>query len=111
MAKTLLDKVGDLVTYHAFEDGKNHIGYYQADVQPLMDFAHAIREEADPAKEDPEFFCYMHVPDTVVLELKFKHGIDLLQKMTKTEERRLYYLLETEYKRFKYTNLRMHIPT
>src|SRR4051812_7362247 len=98
MSKNLLDQVGDLRTYHTVEDGKNYISYEQNDVEPVMDFAHAMREEADTAKVSPDFFNYAHLPDTVVLELIFKHKINPLLKLTPAEERRMYNLLETTYK-------------
>lgn len=111
MPKNLLDQVGDLRTYHTFEDGKSFISYEQADVEPVMDFAHAMREEVDTAKASPDCFNYAHLPDTVVLELIFKHKINPLKKLTPTDEKRMYYLLETEYRRFKLTNLRMALAT
>jgi hypothetical protein len=48
---------------------------------------------------------------SVVLQLKFKHGIDVLAKLEPADEQRLNYLLETEYKAFKLTNMKMWLPT
>lgn len=108
MAKNLLDVVGDVATYHAFEDGKNYIQSVQHDVEPLMDFAHAMREETAHGKDE---YCAARLPLTIVEELMRKHGINLLQKLELKDERRLMQLLETEYARFKFTNKKMFIPT
>jgi hypothetical protein len=108
MPKNLLSIHGDLVTSHTFEDGKNYISYEQADVQPLMDFAHALRTEADPALTDKDAYCAVRLPMTVVQELMTKHGLNVLLRMEPKDEKRLWYLLETEYRAFKLTNKKLH---
>lgn len=111
MPKNLIDRVGDLKTYHAFEDGKNFIGYEQDNVQPLMDFAHAVREEVDTARSSPDMYKVCTLPLTVVEELRIKHGINVLLKLTPADERRFNYLLETQYKAFKMTNKKVWLAT
>lgn len=111
MPKNLIDRVGDLKTFHTMEDGKNFISYEQDDVQPLMDFAHAIRTEADTADANPDMHCFCRLPNTVVEEIRIKHGINLLAKLTPSDELRLWHLIETEYPAFKMTNKRMWLPT
>ncbi|HEX3156697.1 MAG TPA: hypothetical protein VHV32_18860 [Candidatus Angelobacter sp.] len=110
MPKILLDQVGDLKTFHTIEDGRNFISYEQDDVEPLLDFAHAMRTEADTARASPDCFNYAHLPDSIVLDLKFKHGLDLLKRLTPTDERKLYALLETEYAKLLFTNMRLARP-
>src|SRR6478752_1186107 len=111
MPKNLIDRVGDLKTYHTMEDGKNFISYEQDDVQPLMDFAHAIREETDVTRANPDAHVYCRLPNSVVEELRIKHGINILARLSPTDESRLWYLIETEYRAFKMTNKRMWLPT
>lgn len=109
--KNLLSISGDLVTSHTFEDGKNYISYEQDNVQPLMDFAHAIRTEADPALSDKDAYCAVRLPMTVVQELITKHGINLLHRLEPKDERKLWFLMETEYRAFKMTNKKLHLVT
>jgi hypothetical protein len=111
MPKRLLDvDPSGLRTYHTLEDGKNYISYEQDNLQPLMDLAHEVREHGD-IKRTADIVPHASLPMSVVLQLKFKHGIDVLAKLEPADEQRLNYLLETEYKAFKLTNMKMWLPT
>lgn len=105
MPKRLLDNIDGLRTYHTYEDGKNYISYEQDDVGPVMDLAHEVRNYGDQIRG--EIVPHARLPMTVVLELKARHGIDVLKRLEPADERRLNYLLETEYKNFKLTNMKM----
>ncbi len=112
MPKRLLDISPDgLKTYHTLEEGRNYISYEQDDVQPLMDLAHEVRALGGNDKMTEEIVAHATLPMSVVLQLKFKHGINVLQKLEPQDERRLNFLLETEYKAFKLTNKKMWLQT
>jgi len=109
MPKNLIDfdPTSGMRTYHVHEDGKNHLIYEQDNVEPLMDVAHEVRARGGIEHDGMRYLT--NLPNTVVLELMTKHHINILQKMTPTDEARFERLMDTEYARFKMTDKRIHI--
>jgi len=54
--------------------------HYRQDVEPVLDHVAAIRNYglADKAGRKDDFYQYACIPPVVVLELKYKYGVDLL---------------------------------
>lgn len=53
-----------------------------------------------------DMWHYAHVPNAIILEMKSKHGVDFFDK---NDSKRVFHLLNTEYKRFKTTD-KHHAP-
>jgi hypothetical protein len=78
--------------------------HYQQDVEPTIDYAKALRNDSltdGGIKKD--FWHYASIPPVVIMKMKFEHGVDVFDR---NHQRRLFELLNTEYKYLKTTNLR-----
>ena len=78
------------------------------DVSGIQDFAHfrATDDEYTKGGIKNDMWHYAKVPNTVILEMKQKHGVDFFDK---NDSKRMFKLLNTEYARFK-TTPKKHVP-
>lgn len=95
------------VIFEATNDGKVVLTHQQ-DVDGLLEVAHARSVDDDFTKKGikNDMWHYAKVPNTVILEMKQKHGVDFFDE---NDAKRVFYLLNTEYARFK-TTAKNHMP-
>ena len=75
---------------------------HEQDVSKHLDIAHArmIDENYTRKGVKNDLLHYAHVPNTVILKMKMEDGVDLFSK---ADEKRVFELLNTKYKRLKTT--------
>lgn len=106
MAKLLLDHnplTGER-TWFEFNNHDNLVNItHEQDVDQHLDLAHALAVDDDLTKQGikKDMWRYAHVPNTVIIEMKQKHGVDFFDR---NDAAKVFDLLNTEYKRFKTTN-------
>ena len=75
---------------------------HEQDVSEALKYAHARTVDggysAKGMKND--MWHYARVPNSVIMEMKTKHGVDFFDK---NHEKRMFHLLNTEYAQFKTT--------
>lgn len=93
-----------LTIWDAREDDKEVIGYTQ-DVSPTLKFAKSLASDMGYTNMGikESMWHYATIPDAVLLKLWFEHGINPYQALEKADERKLFSLLNTEFKDFKTT--------
>lgn len=81
---------------------------HSQDVSGHIDMAHemAVNDGYSAHGIKNDMWHYAHVPNSVILEMKQKHGVDFFDK---NDSKRVFRLLNTEYKRFK-TTAKNHAP-
>lgn len=89
-------------------DTKEYRVQHKQDRQPFLDAAKRRRdvEEAGGIRKDAELTKFASIPMTVVLEIRDKHGIDLMSA-NREDLRRACKLIEREYPLLKTTNTRI----
>ncbi len=77
---------------------------HEQDVEPMLDMAHAMAIDSAYTKDGikRDHWHYAHVPNIIIMEMKNKHGVDFFDK---NDRKRVFQLLNTEYKRFKTTEM------
>lgn len=103
--KTLIRQLDNgLKIFDTREDGKEVITYEQ-DVEPTVKFAKSLAGDSGYTNMGikESLWHYATIPDSVILKLWFEHGLNVYAPMEKADERRLWSLLNTEYKIFKTT--------
>ena len=78
--------------------------HYRQDVQPTLDYAKALRNDSltdEGIKKD--FWHFASIPPVVIMKLKFEYGVDAFNR---NHQKRLFELLNGEFKYLKTTNLR-----
>ncbi len=105
MTKRLLDfnplsgeKVWFEYTAHNDEVSITH----EQDVSDLLDLAHYRATDGNYSAKGikDDWWHYAKVPNSVIIEMKQKHGVDFFSK---NDAKRVFQLLNSEYKRFKTT--------
>ena len=76
---------------------------HEQDVTPALDVAHFLATEGDYTRDGlkNDMWHYAKVPNSVILEMKQKHGVDFFDR---NDAKRMFELLNTEYKAFKTTD-------
>ena len=111
MTKRLLDfnpLSGEKVFFQYEQSTDRMTITHEQDVSQHLDVAHylATDDERDRKGRKKDWWHYAHVPNTVILEMKQKHGVDFFNR---ADEKRVFELLNTEYKRLKTTNLNHNV--
>lgn len=90
-----------LFDYDAHED--RMVLTHQQDVRRELAFAHnkAADDSASKRGIKNDLWHYARVPNIVIMEMKQKHGVDFFDK---NDQKRVFHLLNTEYKWCKTTN-------
>lgn len=88
-------------TYEDMYDGKLQI-HYEQDVEPTLEFTKKLRNDGltDYGIKN-DFWHYACIPPVVILEMRFKHGVDVFNR---DHEKRVYELINREYPHCKTTN-------
>lgn len=81
---------------------------HEQDVSAHLDLAHEIAADSSITQQGikNDMWRYARVPNTVIIEMKQKHGVDFFDR---NDARKVFDLLNTEYKRFK-TTTKHHRP-
>jgi hypothetical protein len=76
------DALRGLAHYEDRTQGGNLQLHYRQDVEPILDLARIERNDglADKAGRKQELFLYARIPPVVILELKYKHGVDIFKR-------------------------------
>ena len=78
--------------------------HYEQDVEPLLDHCKALRNDGltDYGIKN-DLWHYAYIPPVKILELRYKHGVDIYNR---DHQKKLFQLLNTEYKGLKTTEKR-----
>lgn len=107
MAKRLLDydPYSGLTTYHSYDahTGKNTLSYEQ-DTQHILDAAHVIANDAEHTRRGMKdsMLHYAHLPDIVLLKMKFEDGVD---PFNPNNGKAVFDLVNSKYQRLKTTHI------
>ena len=82
---------------------------YSSPIEPFIAAAKKRREAEEHfgVKRDAQYRFVGSVPMTVVMEIKEKHGVDLMNLRDSTERRKAFRIIEQEYPLLKGTNMRI----
>lgn len=82
---------------------------YQTPIEPFLAAAKLAREKEAHlgVKRDAQYRFVGSVPMTVVMEIKDKHGVDLMNLRDQNERRKAFRIIEQEYPLLKGTNMRI----
>lgn len=111
MAKRLMDvdPVTGLATYHDYDslNARNVITYEQ-DASAHIDFAESLANDDSYTRKGlkADMVHYAHIPDIVLLKMKFEDGVDPFDP---NNGRRVFDLINSKYKRLKTANI-VHRP-
>lgn len=87
-------------TYEDSYEGKLQV-HYRQDVQPILDYTSRLRNDGltdHGIKQD--LWHYAQIPPVIILEMKFKHGVDVFNK---NHLKRVFELINREYPKLKTT--------
>ena len=106
MAKLLLDHnpLSRESTYFSFNDHDDQVTItHEQDVTEHLKLAHenAIDDGLTRDGMKKDMWKYAHVPNTVIIEMKNKHGVDFFDR---NDASKVFDLLNGEYSRFKTTS-------
>lgn len=75
------DPVRGLAQYEDVYDGHLQV-HYRQDVEPVLDLAKTERINgiADKATKHADMHLYARIPPVVILEMKYKHGVDIFSR-------------------------------
>lgn len=81
---------------------------HEQDVTNILRYTQEAQNDDDKTKRGwkKDWWKYATVPNTVIVEMKQKHGVDFFDE---NDSKKVFRLLDTEYKRFKTTTKR-HVP-
>ena len=77
--------------------------HYQQDVEPTIDYAKALRNDSltdSGIKRD--MWHYASIPPVVIMKMRFEYGVDVFNR---NHQKRLFELLNSEFKYLKTTDL------
>jgi hypothetical protein len=104
MTRRLLDHnplTGETCWYDYSHHEDKAIITHEQKVDGILEFAHGKSLSHATAKGiKKDLWHYARVPNSIILEMKTKHGVDFFDK---NDEKRMFALLNTEYARFKVT--------
>lgn len=110
MTRRLLDynpATGETCWYDYSHHEDKMVITHSQDVEGILDFAHGKALSNATAKGiKNDMWHYARVPNSIILEMKQKHGVDFFDK---NDAKRMFHLLNTEYKRFKTTDKKHNV--
>ena len=106
MAKLVLDHdpLSGQTVYFGFDEHTQQVTItHEQDVQANLDYAHELAIDEDRTKLGmrKDIWHYAHLPSSVIVEMKQKHGVDVFNQQ---DRKKMFRLLNTEYKRLKTTH-------
>ncbi len=94
-----------LATYEDMDSSNKLQIHYRQDVEPLLDYTRTLRNEGATDKGiKNDLWHYAQIPQVVILEMRFKHGVDIFNK---NHTKRVFELINREYPHLKTTE-KMH---
>jgi len=113
MTKRLLDYnplSGEKVWFEYGQHNDQMTITHEQDVSGILDYAHHKATNLDYTKKGikEDWWHYAKVPNSIILEMKQKHGVDFFNQ---NDARRVFKLLNTEYKRFKTTEKQHNVKS
>jgi hypothetical protein len=96
-----IDKDTGVETYMDYDEGKVQY-HYRQDVSNLLDYTQRSRNDGltdHGIKSD--LWHYAQIPPVIILEMKFKHGVDVFKK---DHLKKVFELINREYPKLKMTN-------
>lgn len=111
MTKRLLDfnpLTGEKVYFQYDASSDQMVISHEQDVEAALDVAHFLATEGDYSADGikRDLWHYAKVPNSIIVEMKQKYGVDFFDR---NDAKRMFQLLNTEYKRFK-TTTKNHSP-
>jgi hypothetical protein len=111
MAKQFLDYnplTGETLYFDYVESEDKMILTHSQDVTRSLELAAALRNDTDATARGikNDMWRYAHVPNTIIVEMQQKHGVDFFDP---NDAKKVFALLNTEYKQFKTTD-KHHMP-
>lgn len=111
MAKRLLDidPISGLATYHDYDRiNERNVITYEQDTQNAIDFAESRANDDSYTRHGikNEMVHYAHIPDIVLLKMKFEDGVDPFDP---NNGKKVFDLVNSKYKRLKTANI-VHRP-
>lgn len=105
MSKLILDynPLTKESVYFSFNDHEDKVIItHEQDVDDHLRIAHANAVDDQLTKDGirKDMWKYAHVPNSIIVEMKHKHGVDFFDR---NDAPKVFQLLETEYSRFKTT--------
>jgi hypothetical protein len=77
--------------------------HYRADVQPILDYTKALRNDSmTDAGIKNDMWHFASIPPVVIMKLRFEYGVDVFNR---NHYKRLFELLNSEFKYLKTTDL------
>jgi hypothetical protein len=106
MTKRLLDfnpLSGEAVWFQYDQHSDQMTVTHEQDVSRHLDYAHERSADGNYTRKGikNDVWHYAHVPNVVIMEMKSKHGVDFFDK---NHAKRVFELLNTEYKHCKTTD-------
>ena len=98
-----VDPLSRMTVYWDYDAAQNKATItHSQDVEPALELAHALAMDENRTAKGikGDMWHYAKVPSTVIMEMKSKHGVDFFDK---NDWPKVFYLLNTEYSRFKTT--------
>lgn len=87
---------------------KNRIQYKHPDLEAVLDYTKALRLASEYSKEGikKNFWHYCHIPNIVLLKLRFEYGID---PWDKNNQKRVFEIINRDFPYLKVTEGK-HVP-
>lgn len=106
MSKLLLDHnpLSNESVFFSFNDHDNQVTItHEQDVTEHLKLAHGAAIDDNLTRDGmrKDMWKYAHVPNSVIIEMKQKHGVDFFDR---NDAAKVFDLLNTEYARFKTTS-------
>lgn len=86
-------------TWEDSYEGKLQV-HYRQDVEPVLEYTKAIRNQDGAHDLGQDIWHYAHIPAVTILEMRFKHGVDIFKK---EHTKRAFDLVNREYPHLKLT--------
>lgn len=104
MTRRLLDfnpSTGETCWYQYDQHSEQMVLTHEQNVEGILEFAHGKTLGNSTAKGiKGDMWHYARVPNSIIIEMKTKHGVDFFNK---EHSKKMFALLNTEYARFKTT--------
>lgn len=93
---------------HDSIEKKNRIHYKHPDLEPVLDYTHALRMASEYTRNGikREWWHYAHIPNMVILKLRHEYGLDIYNK---NHNKRIFEVLNRDFAYLKVTE-KSHIP-
>lgn len=86
----------------------NTIHYEHHDLEPILDYAHALRMATDYSKKGIKrgWWHYAHIPNIIIAKLRFEYGLNVWDN---NHKKRIFEVLNRDFPKLKLTE-GFHVP-